>query len=89
MIGQIALNASTISATGGIAGDPTDAADTGPQMTVWTIGGTAAEASGAWSGDLRNEDNGVPQVATGTFYSTYGTDANAGKMVGAFGANKQ
>ena len=55
--------------------------------TAWTIGGTAAAASGDWSGNLREEGtDGVPEVATGTFFSTYGT---AGKMVGAFGANKQ
>ena len=55
--------------------------------TKWTIGGTAADAAGSWSGGLYDDgDDGVPQVATGTFYSTYGT---AGKMVGAFGANKQ
>ena len=57
------------------------------QMTVWTIDGTAAAASGAWSGSIQNnDDNGVPRVATGTFTSEYST---AGEMVGAFGANKQ
>ncbi len=55
--------------------------------TVWTIGETAASASGEWSGSLRNQGtDGVPKVATGTFYTEYGT---AGKMVGAFGVNKQ
>ncbi|MCY4551953.1 MAG: hypothetical protein OXC28_26770 [Defluviicoccus sp.] len=55
--------------------------------TVWTIGGTAAAASGEWSGDLREEDNnGVPKAATGTFYTEHGRD---GHMVGAFGANQQ
>ena len=55
--------------------------------TVWTIGGTAADASGEWSGTLRERGtDGVPQAATGTFYSEFGQD---GKMVGAFGANKQ
>ena len=56
--------------------------------TVWTIDEDAAEASGQWSGQLQEAgtDDGVPQVATGTFYSTYGDD---GKMVGAFGVNKQ
>ena len=55
--------------------------------TVWTIGGTDADASGQWSGTLRNNGtDGVPQVATGTFYSEYGT---AGKMVGGFGATEQ
>ena len=33
-----------------------------------------------------NGDDNVPKVATGTFYSMYST---SGKMVGAFGANKQ
>ena len=65
---------------------------TGGQMTgatrngtAWTIGGTAAAASGEWVGQLYdNGDDGVPKVAAGTFYSTYGPD---GKLVGAFGAN--
>ena len=55
--------------------------------TVWTIGGTAAASSGQWDGSLKeNGDDGVPTVATGTFFSIYGGD---GKMVGAFGANKE
>ena len=55
--------------------------------TVWTIGGTAAAADGGWTGTLYDNDTGgVPQVATGTFYSTYGS---AGRMVGGFGANQQ
>ena len=63
---------------------PIDGPDDG---TVWTIDETAASASGEWSGALRNQGmDGVPSVATGTFYTEYGTD---GRMVGAFGANKQ
>ena len=59
--------------------------------TVWSIGGTAAGTdairAGDWSGDLRNNGaDGVPQVATGTFYYEYGL---GGKMVGAFDAIKQ
>ena len=76
---SVKLNGSPITDTGGVA-DTTDG-------TVWTIGGTAAAAGGQWSGTLRNNGtDGVPQVATGTFHSTYGM---AGQMVGAFGANKQ
>ena len=63
---------------------PIDGPDDG---TVWTIDETAASASGEWSGALRNQGmDGVPSVATGTFYTEYGT---GGRMVGAFGANKE
>ena len=67
-------------------------ADDVAQKTVWTIGETAAAASGEWSGALKDTANtktdttGVPKVGTGTFYTEYGT---AGRMVGAFGVKKQ
>jgi hypothetical protein len=71
---------------GGIL-NTTGQADGAAAETVWTIGGNAADASGEWSGSLLDDgDDDVPQVATGTFYSEYG---RAGRMVGAFGANKQ
>ena len=70
--------------TGTILGD--DGTGTA-KMTKWTIDGEAAEAAGQWSGNLYdNGDDDVPQVATGEFYSEFGRD---GRMVGAFGANKQ
>ena len=76
---EVELGGSAIS-NDGVIGDAEEG-------TVWTIGGTDADASGQWSGTLRNNgDDLVPQVATGTFYSEYGT---AGKMVGGFGATKQ
>ena len=59
------------------------------EATVWSIGDDDdnAAASGQWSGNLREEgDDGVPMVATGTFYTEYGT---TGRMVGAFGANRE
>ena len=82
---EVTLKGSTIGDTGVIGNDGTST--TSPGGTVWTIDEDAADATGQWSGTLRNNgtDN-VPQVATGTFYTEYGT---AGKMVGAFGANKQ
>ncbi len=78
---EVTLNGSPIGDTGAVGN-----ADDG---TVWTIGGTAGAADGSWSGTLRNNGaDGVPQVATGTFHSTYGTGGGEGSMVGAFGANK-
>jgi hypothetical protein len=85
---SVALSDSLISDAGAIAGDPDDSTDADPRMTTWTIGGTASDAAGSWSGNLREEGaDGVPALATGTFYSTYGQDGNDGKMVGAFGAD--
>ncbi len=82
---SVELKKNTIGATGPISSDGTAAAD--GAKTVWTIGGTAAGAAGGWTGALRdNGTDGVPKVATGTFYSEFET---AGKMVGAFGVNKQ
>ncbi len=84
---SVELNETDISDVGVIDGLGGDAND--EQVgTVWTIGETAADAGGQWSGALYNNEavSGVPQVATGTFYSTYG---EAGRMVGAFGANEQ
>ena len=83
---SVGLNSSIVSAAGAIAGDPDDNTDTDPQMTVWTMGGTVGDAAGQWDGNLQeaDEDSGVPMVASGTFYSVFGSEA---KMVGAFGAN--
>ena len=77
-----------VNGTGTILGDDGNGtAGTDEKMTKWTIDGTAAAAAGQWSGTLYdNGDDGVPMVATGTFNSEYST---SGRMVGAFGANKQ
>ena len=77
---SVELKEAAIADTGGISRSAAD-------DTVWTIGSSAADASGTWSGTL--QDNGtddVPKVGTGTFHTTYGTD---GRMVGAFGVNRQ
>ncbi len=64
------------------------------KMTTWTMGGTAAEKSGAWEGQFYNvikpgEDGaGTPQSATGKFHSEYLNRGQVtGRMVGAFGVN--
>ena len=81
---EVELNATQIGDTG-LIGEASPS--TGDKRTVWTIGETAAAAAGQWDGKLlKNGDDGVPQVATGTFTAEYST---SGKMVGAFGANKQ
>ena len=63
--------------------------------TVWSIDGNKAPTSGIWSGQMYDEMPGnapngdgsnVPTTVTGTFYSEFST---IGRMVGAFGANKQ
>ncbi len=59
------------------------------ERTKWTIGGTAADASGNWTGKFTQQDSGRggtlrPKVMTGNFYTEYG---GVGKMVGGFGAN--
>ena len=81
---SVELKKSGVNDTGTILGED----GTGdPMMTVWTIDGAAAAAAGQWSGMLKdNGTDGVPKVATGTFYSMYST---AGKMVGGFGATRQ
>lgn len=87
---SVKLNTAGVVDGGGITGSATGVAvdDNNPNVgTVWTIGGTAADASGAWSGDLREQgSNGVPATATGTFSSQYG---NSGRMVGGFGATTE
>ena len=63
--------------------------------TTWSIGGTAADRSGTWSGQMYDEMPGpapdgdgstVPTTVTGKFYSEY---SSVGRMVGAFGAEKE
>ena len=63
--------------------------------TTWSIDGTSADRSGTWSGNMYDEAPGnppggdgsnLPTTVTGTFYSEF---SDVGRMVGAFGADKQ
>ena len=58
--------------------------------TVWSINGNKASASGNWNGtmydDADDDGSNLPTTVVGEFYSESGT---IGRMVGAFGANKQ
>ena len=74
------------------------ATDTTANGTTWSIDGNSAPESGVWSGQMYDElpglttdtpagdGNDTPTTATGTFYSEFST---IGRMVGAFGAEKQ
>ena len=83
---SVALEESEFTPTAGVA--TAGASDDG---TVWTMGSgddaAAADASGSWQVNIRNNtnggDGGIPEVATGVFFSEFGTE---GKMVGSFGA---
>ena len=81
---------------GAFASTATD--NTTADGTTWSIDGTSAPESGTWSGQMYDEMPGntdstppgdgsnVPTTATGRFYSEFDS---VGRMVGAFGANKQ
>ena len=59
----------------------------GASKTKWTIDGTAGSASGLWRGKFKeNGDDLVPKFGFGVFHSSFGVD---GRMVGAFGVNKE
>ncbi len=75
--------------------DDTGTADVNEGLgTTWSINGNKALATGTWSGDMYDEavtgdaDDGsnLPTTVTGTFYSEFST---IGRMVGAFGAEKE
>ena len=86
---SVALNRSSAwTSTGGITGPTSNA-------TVWSINDNKAPTSGAWSGTMYDEMPGnapdgdgsnIPTTVTGTFYSEFGS---IGRMVGAFGADKE
>jgi hypothetical protein len=73
-----------------------DTADVDESMgTTWSIDGNSAGRSGTWSGQTYDEMPGnapngdgsnIPTTVTGTFYSEFST---IGRIVGAFGADKQ
>ena len=87
-------------AIGAAVDDPTTTADESADGagTVWSINGNSASASGTWGGTMYDETPGdpsatgpgdgsnIPTTVTGSFYSEFST---IGRMVGAFGADKQ
>jgi hypothetical protein len=84
MAWSVELQTAAIAATGAIAADGTSTA-----RTVWSIDDQPGAATGysTWRGQFHDVDeNKVPNVATGTFESTYG---DFGRMTGAFGTTRE
>jgi len=84
---SVALGESTIAnSNGAISPSGNDS------KTTWSAGGTDGTAAGSWSGTIwhegaangSNDDDGVPNIVTGTFNAHLGND---GRMAGAFGAD--
>ena len=99
---SVTLHRAPWGTAGAFATPATDVTETAANETLgttWSIDGTAADRSGTWSGQMYDEMPGVapagdgsnvPTTATGTFYSEYGAGTSTvGRMVGAFGADKQ
>jgi hypothetical protein len=87
---SVSLARGALGSSGGTIMAPSD-----DPTVVWSINGNKAPASGTWSGTMYDEMPGdppdgdgsnIPTTVTGTFYSEFDT---IGRMVGAFGANKQ
>ena len=83
---------------GGAISAPVDDANTDDvneaMGTTWSMGDNSAGRSGTWSGAMydeavtgtANDGSNIPTTVTGTFYSEF---SSIGRMVGAFGADKQ
>ena len=83
---SVSLGKTALAGEGTFNSGTADPDPTGDDV-IWTINGVAGAEAGSWTGRL--QDNGadsVPKVGSGTFHTTYGGD---GRMVGAFGVNKQ
>ena len=98
---SVSLHRAGIGAAGAISAPVDNAATTTVNEamgTTWTIGENSGGRSGTWSGTMYDEAPGntddtppgdgsnIPTTVTGTFYSEFST---IGRMVGAFGADKQ
>ncbi len=91
---SVTLNRAQWGTTGAFT-STADTTNTTAEGTVWSINGNSASESGAWMGQMYDEMPGnapsgdgsnIPTTVTGTFYSEFST---IGRMVGAFGADKE
>lgn len=90
---EAAIAATGAGSANGFGTPETPAPDgTNTARTIWTINGDAGSRSGSWSGDFYYETAtqqtaaNTPPSAAGTFTANHG---NVGRMVGAFGVEKQ
>ena len=98
---SVSLHRAGWGADGAITAPTDDAATTDVNEamgTTWSIGDNSGGRTGTWSGQMYDEKPGdpsatgpgdgsnIPTTVTGTFYSEFST---IGRMVGAFGADKQ
>ena len=95
---SVALHRASFGADGEISAPVDDAGTTDVNEamgTTWSVDGNSGGRSGTWSGQMYDEMPGnapdgdgsnIPTTATGTFYSSFST---MGRMVGAFGADKE
>ena len=92
---SVSLHRATWGSNGAINASTADTTNTTGEGTTWSIDGNPAPESGTWSGQMYDEMPGnapngdgsnIPTTVTGTFYSEFST---IGRMVGAFGADKQ
>ena len=92
---SVSLNRAVWSGNGAFT-STANPANTTAEGTVWSINGNSAPESGEWSGQAYDELPGtvaaggdgsnIATTVTGQFYSEFST---IGRMVGAFGADKQ
>ena len=58
---------------------------------LWTIDDVEGVASGSWSGNFYNDgagrNDGTPELVTGTFSVSHGSQGEVAHMIGAFQAN--
>ena len=79
---SVELQAAQIGMQGAITSGGTATA-----LTYWTIDDTTAQTTATWSGQFHDvDDDRTPVVATGQFEAVHG---NIGRMIGAFGAQRQ
>ena len=76
----------------GVVADPTaDPQEGDNAANMWTIDDVDGLPSGSWSGNFYNDgagrNDGTPELVTGTFSASHGSQGEVAHMIGAFGAS--